>query len=243
MKQCIICGTDKVNNPAKDWHKGPKCKRCYGREKAKENYLQNPEKVKSKNKKWVMQNKDLVKTINSQWACKNPEKIKSYNKRAKPYKANFYLKNKEKYKQKHADYYQLNKEKIIAQNLQKRRLNPLVRLRHNMSTYVNKSLTKFKTNKAKKLVELVGLSLKELKTYIELQFQPGMTWDNYGQWHIDHICPLSQALNEQELYKLWNYMNLRPMWATQNFAKSNHPIQDGRDLCLKLLQRNWNVES
>jgi deoxyuridine 5'-triphosphate nucleotidohydrolase len=113
----------------------------------------------------------------------------------------------------------LVKKKIIAQNLQKKRLNPLVRLRLNMSTCVNKLLTKFKTNKAKKLVELVGLSLRGLKTYIELQFNPGMTWDTYGQWHICSICPLSQALNEQELYKLWNYMNLRPMWATQNIAK------------------------
>ena len=48
-----------------------------------------------------------------------------------------------------------------------------------------------------------------------------MTWDNYGDWHIDHIVPLSTAENEETLYKLCHYTNLKPEWTIDNIKKHN----------------------
>lgn len=52
-----------------------------------------------------------------------------------------------------------------------------------------------------------------------------MSWGNYGDWHIDHIIPLSLAKTEEETYKLCHYTNLQPLWAKDNLTKGNKLIQ------------------
>lgn len=77
----------------------------------------------------------------------------------------------------------------------------------------------------------LGCSVKELKAHIERQFREGMSWDNWKHdgWHIDHIIPLSSfdLTNREELLKAVNYSNLQPLWAEENFEKSNKvmPLQ------------------
>ena len=67
----------------------------------------------------------------------------------------------------------------------------------------------------------IGCSKKELELHIESQFKEGMTWDNYGEWEIDHIKPLSIAETENEMYKLCHYTNLQPLWKSANRKKYN----------------------
>jgi hypothetical protein len=59
------------------------------------------------------------------------------------------------------------------------------------------------------------------KIHIERQFVKGMTWENRGEWHIDHIIPLATAQNENDVVKLNHHTNLRPMWAKDNLRKSS----------------------
>jgi hypothetical protein len=70
---------------------------------------------------------------------------------------------------------------------------------------------------------MIGCVPKQLKIHIENQFTDNMSWDNYGLfgWHIDHIVPLSSAKTEEDLYKLCHYTNLQPLWAKDNWSKSN----------------------
>ena len=65
-----------------------------------------------------------------------------------------------------------------------------------------------------------------LRNYLEKQFKEGMTWENYGQWHIDHIIPLSSfnLLDEKEVKKAIHYSNLQPLWAIDNLKKGNRII-------------------
>lgn len=70
---------------------------------------------------------------------------------------------------------------------------------------------------------LTGASLEELRRHVASQFQPGMSWENYGfdTWHLDHRIPcarfdLSDPAQQQ---KCFHYTNLQPMWAAENLAK------------------------
>ena len=75
-------------------------------------------------------------------------------------------------------------------------------------------------NKNTKTQEMLGVNWEVCKAHIERQFTKGMTWDNQGEWHIDHIIPLASANTKQELKKLCHYSNLQPLWAVDNIIKS-----------------------
>ena len=64
-------------------------------------------------------------------------------------------------------------------------------------------------------------STDELNKHLESLFQQGMSWDNYGEWHIDHIRPCASFdLTDFEQQKqCFHYSNLQPLWAADNFAK------------------------
>ena len=77
---------------------------------------------------------------------------------------------------------------------------------------------KRKLNRTQKLI---GCSLPELRQRLESQFQRGMSWKNYGQWHVDHKNPcaifdLSTAAGQEACF---HFSNLQPMWASENIRK------------------------
>ena len=83
-----------------------------------------------------------------------------------------------------------------------------------------------RNKKAKRKWEtLVGYTVSDLKRHFESKFTPGMSWENMGQWHIDHIIPLSffhyNKLEDQEFQYCWSLDNLQPLWAKDNLRKSN----------------------
>ena len=66
-----------------------------------------------------------------------------------------------------------------------------------------------------------------------------MTWDNYGEWHIDHIIPISYfdySSYDDETFKIcWDLNNLQPLWAKDNLIKSNKLINENIEHFLDLL--------
>jgi len=72
-------------------------------------------------------------------------------------------------------------------------------------------------------IELLGCSIDELKTYLQNQFKEGMTWQNHGEWHIDHIIPCAafDLSKKEDCLKCFNYKNLQPLWAHENLSKSD----------------------
>jgi len=73
-------------------------------------------------------------------------------------------------------------------------------------------------------MQYVGMTPDELMDYLEGRFTEGMTRDNYGEWHVDHIRPISSfdftgPDNEEQLHMAWNYTNLQPLWAADNMSK------------------------
>ena len=75
--------------------------------------------------------------------------------------------------------------------------------------------------KSKKTSEILGTDYETFKMHMESQFKDNMSWDNYGEWHIDHIIPLASANTEEELIKLFHYTNTQPLWAEENLSKGS----------------------
>ena len=61
------------------------------------------------------------------------------------------------------------------------------------------------------------------RIYLTTKFKPDMTWENYGQWHIDHIRPLSSfnLSDFSQLSTACHYTNLQPLWANENIRKGD----------------------
>jgi Uri superfamily endonuclease len=93
------------------------------------------------------------------------------------------------------------------------------RIAHSIRTRLSKAV---KGNLS--AIDNLGCSISELKTYLETKFQPGMNWNNYGEWHIDHIKPLSKfdLTNDIEFKLACCFNNLQPLWAKDNLVKYNN---------------------
>jgi hypothetical protein len=105
----------------------------------------------------------------------------------------------------------------------KRRSTAKGRLNHSISSYIRKSL-KNGSKSERNWESLVGYTLSQLQRHLEKQFQAGMTWDNYGEWHIDHKIPLSvfnfEHPEDIDFKRAWDLKNLQPLWATDNIVKN-----------------------
>lgn len=53
--------------------------------------------------------------------------------------------------------------------------------------------------------------------HLEARFQEGMSWDNYGEWHLDHI--LFYLTDRQQFLQAAHHTNLQPLWAADNISK------------------------
>lgn len=90
------------------------------------------------------------------------------------------------------------------------------RIKDNLRRRLSKTLKD--TPRNKKAFELLGCGIKHFKKHLENGFLEGMSWNNYGEWHIDHIIPcmtfdMTKNYNHS---KCFNYKNMRPLWADDN---------------------------
>lgn len=192
-----------------------KCCQC-AKEDTVEWYSKNPEKVPVMRKRSRLKHIDKRKAELAQWKRENKDKVSEYCKR-------WSEKNKEYVLKKSREWYRENKDKALEYRREytksREASDPVFRLRRRVSCLIKNSM-KFSCGKGgAKTVEILGCTIEDFKSHLERQFQPGMTWENHGEWHIDHIIPASSATTEDELLALNHYTNLRPLWASENIAK------------------------
>lgn len=116
--------------------------------------------------------------------------------------------NRERYRARHAAY-------------QRRRLKeePVYRLQQNMRNRLGKVLKRQSGS-----TDALGCTYDKLKLHLEAQFLPGMTWANYGDWHVDHKIPLASAKTIEETLRLCHYSNLQPLWRKDNISKGGRTL-------------------
>jgi len=210
MKVCTKC---KVEKEFSEFNKDKKrkdglfcyCKVCV--KKCQKNYyIDNKEYRKENQKKYYLDNKNIIK-----------EKKKLY-----------YLNNKKYVKKNNKQYNLKNKENRNKKEKHKKLIDPLFKLKCNISNLIYMSLINQGYKKTSKTYDILGCSFEEFKTYLENQFTEGMTWENQGKWHLDHIYPVSRATDEYHLIKLNHYTNFQPLWAIDNIKKGNKIINNSQ---------------
>ena len=186
------------------------------KEYLKEYRLKNKEKIAKSKKEHYLKNEESIKKYRQEYSLKNKENI------AKQKKA-YSLNNKEniaKYKKK---YYLNNKEYLLKirsiWDIKRRKNNPNYKLRNNLRSRVWSALKG--ASKSAPTMELIGCSIDKLWNHLESKFEPWMTWDNYGEWHLDHIKPCASFDLTCPVQQLacFHYTNLQPLSATDNLSK------------------------
>ena len=139
----------------------------------------------------------------------------------KEYKKNYQQINKEKIKKKKEKYYCDNKELINDKIQNRKKSDPLFKLSGDIRSLICITLRNGGWKKYSKTANILGCTFEEFYAHIEKQFTEGMSWDNRELWHLDHIYPVSRALNEEHLLQLNHYTNFQPLWARDNIIKGN----------------------
>lgn len=113
--------------------------------------------------------------------------------------------------------YQKHKNSILAKRKAYRRNNPDKEFIRRSIERLNSSAKFSKTDYEK----LLGYSRTALRNHIQSLFSEGMSWSNYGEWHIDHIKPVKIFLEEgvTDIKIVNNLSNLQPLWAKDNLSK------------------------
>lgn len=199
-KTCNKCGVEK---PTTEFHKDSTqrdelCRAC-------------KECKKATSRRWHATNKERANETSRRWHEDNRDRALKYKK---------------------AQYQRVKAERLRSRPRttydrrysRKRYANDVkYRIRLSFASRMNKALKGLKAGR--KWCDLVGYDVEELRAHLEVQFQPGMSWDNYGEWHIDHIKPVSQftytTTDDPEFKECWSLDNLQPLWATDNLKKSN----------------------
>jgi hypothetical protein len=152
------------------------------------------------------------------YAQHNKESIQNRNRKR-------YLKDRENVLKDAKVYYHNNRQKVISRSVDYERRRMLVdtnyKLRKRIKARVKLALKRnYKSGSA---IRLLGCSIDEFRQHLENRFTDGMSWKNYGEWHIDHIIPCClydlTKVNDQK--KCFHYTNQQPLWAIDNLKKSN----------------------
>ena len=155
-------------------------------------------------------------------SCINCDKSyhSSYN-RSKRTLTKEQINKKKEYMKKH---YQDNKSDYRDYRNKRYKEDPCFRLSQIVRCRISAELRKKHKTQTKRSIDLLGCTFQELRNYLESLFQEGMSWDNYGEWHIDHIKPCSKfdltKKEEQEI--CFHYSNMQPLWAKDNLVKNNN---------------------
>lgn len=230
FKACTKCSESK---PLEDFSRDatrtdgrfPWCRTCKS-SAAKAAYAQNPEPTKERAARHRQQRPEMMR----QWREANGDRIKAYS-------ARWYAENREAERERYArfmaenpDYkreYRRRKIDRYREIAKRRRSTPRGKIDGAMSRGINRSLKGMKSGRSWEA--LVGYTVADLMAHLEKLFLPGMTFENHGDWHIDHVTPLSafnyQAAEHFDFRRAWALSNLQPLWAEDNLKK--HAKVDG----------------
>ena len=203
---------------SKDGHR-PNCKEC--------SKAANISWYKRKGKEWVQKHKQdpKVRERSREAAAKinkTPQRIAYMKKWREQNKHKRRIRDRERYQNDPIYRRKIISKVVKARDRVDRRIN------HRMGCYIREALGAKKAGRHWE--SLVGYTLEELIIHLEALFKPKMSWENYGEWQIDHIKPkcMFNIIDERckDFIDCWSLSNLQPLWASENMEKGNKYEQE-----------------
>lgn len=158
-------------------------------------------------KKWREKNKGYLSLKHKKWSEENREYLVEYHKKWR-------TENVDKWRKTKRDYEKNRKG-----------TDPLYKLISNFRTAIYQVLKENRIDKNQSYFDVLQYTPEELIIHLEKQFTGNMTWENYGEWHVDHKLPITsfniQEMGDEEFMRCWSLDNLQPMWGEENIRKSN----------------------
>jgi hypothetical protein len=159
-------------------------------------------------KRYYRKNKEKRLLYISRWHKKNRTHLNEYHKEWRE-------KNIEHHRSAKNEYQKARKAK-----------DPTYKLICNFRTAIYTVLKENNIYKYGHYFEVLGYRPEDLVKHLTSQLKDGMTWENYGKWHIDHKLPISsfmfKDMNDPEFKRCWSLENLQPLWESENLSKSTH---------------------
>jgi hypothetical protein len=194
-------------------------------ERSKQYREENKEKNQKYFKEYYINNKEELSNYKKEFFEKNKEEIlqksKIYKEENKEYYLE-YLKNwREENKEYSKEYWKQNRDKKRKYDREARQKYPHI---FAWRATLKSVIIRLGSNKEKSTIDLLGYSAEEFKNHIQSSFKEGMSWDNWGEWHIDHIIPVSKFDKNTPVNIVNSLDNLQPLWASENLSKNNRLI-------------------
>lgn len=206
-----ICNGCKKNLPLDKFHK------CKFHSTGRKGKCKECRKVETK--EYLDSNREAVRERGRLARIKNPDANKKYYRENPEYFERYRAEKWDHYKKWRDD----NRSKVNENFKRRKRENPSYRIACNLRSSFSTLVSKGKGQKYGSVLDLLGCSVDEFRTHLENLFSTGMSWDNYGKWHIDHIkpCSLFDLTDFEEQKKCFHFSNMQPLWAIDNIKKSN----------------------
>jgi hypothetical protein len=218
MKICTRCRISKelsefnIRTSSHDGHTAA-CKACRAIESKQRRDNLDKVVVAEYDKKYRIENRGKLKEYYKKYDMAHPD-----TEFRRKQKAEYQEKNKEQIGE-YSKKWRMDNRDLMNRQKRERRKNPLIRLKCNLRTLIGNRIRESGYTKKSKCFSIIGCTIDDLRLHLESKFQSGMSWQNYGQWHVDHKQPLAFAKTERELIGLFHYTNLQPLWAIDNIKK------------------------
>ena len=212
-RTCKVCEIEKPTNEMN----GFTCKKCDKKRRTERDKIrrQNDEEYrKLKNRKNYERR---LRRMEENEEYKERVNLKRYNRELRK------LETDEEYRE---------RQRVKIRERARNRFNndPLYRFQQILRNNIKNSFKRGGFSKTSECRKILGADWDVVKSYFESKFKDGMSWDNQGLWHIDHIIPKSMATCEEDIIRLNHYTNLQPLWGKDNLDKSDKILDEHKYL-------------